>query len=496
VSLSDLLKEGLVFRVYSLASKKPIAIFSVPLMDLQLRHSLKPSEKAHEFTEPDSQIKISFKVHLNSIALMRNQLLAVEDDERLMAMQDLYEMASRSQSQLHAYLMDEGLLLALLDITTHWLHDAMFSIELAAILPKLWKKIVSGPLNQCVQYFTRKDGVDCDFFEYFVDSMLAFIQQQQSATSSGRNSPAPRSGSVSPDPRASPTSNVPKSSSSTPPGSLELEPQSHHGSVRTGVTSPQKHRAQYSTFGGGAFTFQLASSGGITPMTSGPSSSIFFNRERKLQMIHIFNQFLLKSIPTPFRNSLIAQLSKMLVVVARYITSPDAKSSTPRAAQEEFLCEILHPSTWTSSNLTRAPHHLIVPAVADILCNSEKIGLHLLIRTLHVLKELPPPTAPSRASLSLSHAASSSLTYPRSLNVGDQTTVVSVPNATALYAEHNLVALLDSLSEHPNQTVQKLANHNWSKCLMVMTGSKFTDASTSTNLLSLDLSESCVTSES
>jgi hypothetical protein len=394
VSIPELLSEGILFKVFPINAKKPCAQFMIPLMDMELRHSLRATEKLHSFTEPDSGIVVTFKAYINGPSLLRDQLLAKEDDEKLMAIQDLLEMAKKSDSQLHTYLMDEKLLLALLDLTLHWLHDAMFSIELAALIPQTWRAILNSPFHQCVQYFSLDNESDCDFFEYFVDSMFG-------------------------------------NSAITPtPTNLGLAK-----SPSTSVLSPRDG--------------------------SRLSSPIFFNRERKLQMINIFTVFLRKSVPHSFRASLVTQVSRLIALVGKYLTATELKSSSPKAAQEEFLIDLLNATIFSSANLSRAPHALLLPTFAALLNDHSKISTPLVVRILLVLKELPAPTS------------------------------------NAIISDCNLVSILDSLTEHENVTVAKYATYNWSKYMMFLTTKPTTVNGKQVPVtISLDLSESCVTSES
>lgn len=383
-----------------MSSKKCIAQFAVPLNELQLRHSFHTNEKFHSFTEPDSGIDIRFKIHIHSVDLLRTQITAVEDDEKLMAIQDLTEMAKNGDSHLHSYLMDEQILLALLDLTTHWLHDAFFPIEIAGAIPQLWRVIIRSPNHQCIQYFNLSDGKDSDFFEYFVDSMT-----RGAATREGAHA---------------------VSSSASPSNSF--------GTLRT------------------------ASNAAI-------SSQIFFNRERKLQMIQLFSAFSRKSVPSAFLYALVNQVSRLVVIVSKYLCSVDSKSSTPRAAQEEFMAELLNQSIFCASNLVRAPHSLLLPTLASLLEVHETLSQIVLIRVLNVLKELPAPVS------------------------------------TATISNCNLLTILDTLTEHADVAIRKLANYNWSKYMMFLTSKPSALHTNSTAqkqltqaLASLELSNSAVSS--
>lgn len=389
LSVPDLVREGLVFSVHKIDSKKQsaqVAQFSLPLMDLQLRHALPANAKPESFTDPSSGIQLSFKVHLSSLAMMRNQLLTEEDTERLAAMEDLAELAKKGDGQLHSYLMDEPLLHVLLEVTQRWLHDALCPVDIAAAVPAMWKAIINSPLQQCVQYFSLTDGSDSDFFEYFVTAMLA-------PNSLPKNVPAPSSS-----PTQSPSFPAPRGASPGPSA----------------------------------------------------SSTLFFNRERKIQMIGLFAMFLKKSIPTSFRSSLVTQMCKMVVAVTKYISASVQKGTAPKAEHEAFLLEVLSPSIFVAGNLTKIQHSVILPPFVQLLTAHEKISMKLLIRVLVVIGELPK--APSNA----------------------------------IYTETNLIAALDDLAEHPEPKVQKLASYNWSKCMLTLTGGK----GSAVQQIGLEMSES------
>jgi hypothetical protein len=392
VSLKELQSKGIVFKVVPINTKKTATEFMLPLADMQLRHSLYEKAKPHSFTAPECGITMTFKAHICGSQLLINQLLAQEDDEKLMAIQDLIEMAKTSNPTLHTYLMDERLLQALLDLTRHWLHDAMFPIELAALIPELWQRIIRSPFYQCIQFFSLETGQDCDFFEYFVDAMIGV--------------PVP------------PTSKTPPSSSSS------------------SSPSPNSNQA--------------------------PTSPIFFNRERKLTMFGLFLVFARKSVPHSFRYSLLLQVSRLVEVVAKYLTDADMKSSSPKAAQEEFLAELLTAQIFA---ISRAPHATLLPVLTNLLQEFDRISETVLIRALEVLKVLPPPT-----------------------------TSTTISNC-------NLLTNLDTLTEHDNETISKLATYNWSKYMMFLTSSKPSQhhhqKGQSSFFTSRELSESCtVTSES
>lgn len=406
MSQSDLTLGDVVFKVLTQSAKKPLAQFTIRLADLQLRHTWYMAENAFSFTEPDSGIVMTFKAHLESATMMWQQLVAMEDDEKLMAVQDLLEMSRNGSGQLHTYLMDDNLLLSLMDLTRHWLHDAMFNIEIATLVPQIWRAIINSPHHQCVEYLTLEDGSVSDFFEYFMDSLLGKAVPTAAELAKERIS----SGKVD----SSSTSTSSTGPLSTPP-----------------ITSP-----------------------------------IFFNRERKLQLIQLFVLFLRKAVPSPFRASFIQQSARLVAVVAKYVTADEVKSSSPKSAQEDFLVELLSPETYTASNFGRSPPHAtLLPVLANILANHRKVSTQLLLRVLNVLKELPAPT---------------------------QLEIVS---------NCNLVSALDGLTEHDDRSVAKLADFNWSKYMLVLT-SKAAVSHANTHpsppklYLTVDLSESGVASES
>lgn len=194
MSQSDLTLGDVVFKVFSVGSKKPLAQFTIHLADLQLRHTWFSSRNAFSFTEHDSGVTMTFKAHLESASMLWQQLVAMEDDEKLMACQDLLEMAKNGSGQLHTYLMDDLLILALLDLTRHWLHDAMITIDIATLLPQLWRAIINSPQHACVQYFTLEDGSVCDFFEYFIDSLLSTSRVAGTDAAAGGRSSATNAG--------------------------------------------------------------------------------------------------------------------------------------------------------------------------------------------------------------------------------------------------------------------------------------------------------------
>lgn len=404
MSQYDLTLGDVVFKVLPVGGKKPLAQFTIHLADLQLRHTWFSSQNPFTFTEPDSGIVISFKAHLESASMMWQQLVALEDDEKLMAVQDLLEMARNGSGQLHTYLMDDNLILALLDLTRHWLHDALFFIDLANLLPQIWRAIINSPQHECVQYFTLEDGSVCDFFEYFIASILG---------------------------------SSPNSSSNDAPSRI----------------GSSKGRCDSSS----------TSAGSTGPLPSPITSPIFFNRERKLQIIQLFTLFLRKAVPATFRSSFITQISRLVAVVAKYVTADELKSSSPKSAQEEFLIELLSPETFTTMNFGRSPPNaILLPVFSDILAHHSNVSTNVLLRVLNVLKDLPAP---------------------------QQVEIVS---------NCNLVSALDGLNDHDDRSVAKLANYNWSKYMLVLT-SKAAGAHANTHskkLLALDLSESCVTSES
>lgn len=425
MSQSDLTLGDVIFRVLPVGAKKALAQFTIRLADLQLRHTWYSSQSAFSFTESDSGVVISFKAHLESANMMWQQLIALEDDEKLLAVQDLLEMARNGSGQLHTYLMDDQLLLSLLDLTRHWLHDAMFYIDIATLVPQLWRAIINSPHHPCIQYLTLDDGSVCDFFEYFVDSLLG--------TTIYIGSPAVSS-AVEHSRGKSPSSDSSSSASSTGPSPNPAAPSS-------------------------------ASSTG--PLSSPPvTSPIFFNRERKLQLIHLFVLFLRKAVPSSFRSSFIQQSARLVTAVAKYVVADEVKSSTPKAAQEEFLAEILSPETYSTTNFGRSPPHAtLLPVFSNILTNHRNVSIQLLLRVLNVLKVLPAPT---------------------------QLEIVS---------NCNLVPALDGLTEHADHNVAKLADFNWSKYMLVLTSKAavaHANAHTTNHkkYLTIDLSESGVASES
>lgn len=347
-----------VFKVMPVGVKKPLATFTISMSNLPLRHAWFSGQKNFSFADESEGCVMSFKAHLESTSMMWRQLTALEDDEKLMAVQDLINMIKNGSGRIHAYLMDEQVLLALLDLTRHWIHDAMFFIDLATLIPKLWRAIIASPQHACVQYFALDNTTVCDFFEYFVDSLLGMPAKSKTNSSS--------------------------------------------------ISSPSN-----------------------APLRS----PIFFNRERKLQLIQICELFLAKDVSLSFRASFISQTARLVQVVASYvISSSELKSSTPKSAQEEFLAVLLSPETYVVSNFGRTPPHaLLIPVFASLLNNHNTLPCYLLIRILSALKELPAP---------------------KSLEI--------VLNA-------NLVSALDALTTHDDKTIEKLAKYNWSKYMLVLT---------------------------
>ena len=381
-------------------SKKPAVELLVPLTDMQLRHSINEASKPFSFTAPDGGVSLSFKAHLSSASMLLNQLRAMEDDEKLMAIQDLLDMSKQANPQLHSYLMDERLLQALLELTTCWLHDALFHIEMAALIPELWKSIIRSPFYQCVQYFTLDNGVDCDFFEYFTESMLGRVWS---------------------------TSEIPESTLG-----------------RMWSTTPRPSTS--------------SSSGRSSPNTvEGNTSSIFYNRERKVQMIHIFAAFARKSVPHGFRHSLMSQVGRLIELVSRYLMESDLKSSSPKAAQEDFLVELLNPQFFSFPG--NAPHALLLPLLTKLLEGYEKLGQTAIKGVLEVLKTLPAPTS------------------------------------SATVSNCSLLSQLDILTENEDKTIATLATYNWSKYMMFLTSStpsqKVHQKGKTSFFTSLELSESC-----
>jgi len=461
VEVSKLSSSGIVFKVYSVTSKKCVAQFSVPLNESQLRHSLRPNESALSFTEPDSGIIIRIKMHIHSVPMLRAQLLAIEDDERLMAIQDLIEMAKCGDGRLHTYLMDEPLLVALLALTTHWIHDALFPIDLGAALPQLWRAIIRSSYHQCIQYFNLSDGSDSDFFEFFVDSIAGTSASPTAPWSGGSLSSSSSSSSLTPSSSSSATSAVksprdssPKSARSSPappapllhPSSSSSHTSSSSSSTNTATSTTVALASQTSSSPapGEAPSISVSiipspspspfSSSSRTTPHSSPSSPIFFNRDRKLQMIQLFSAFGRKSVPSSFRYSMVSQVSRLVEIVSRYLCTSDNKSSTPRAAQEEFMAELLNQSIFCSQNLARAPHTLLFPTLASLLNAHKSISTIVLTRVLNVLKEMPPPSS------------------------------------VAVISNCNLLSYLDALTgEHVDLAIQKLANHNWSKFMLYLT---------------------------